>query len=98
MNRQELHELLVNKLGLVPELVDNNISRTYFFERMESNPGESTRVFRVIFDVSGEPSRIQLCASSDNNNTVLIAQPFDARALADIAIQEIGLIKNNRAR
>lgn len=89
MNREELHEFLVKKLGLVAEPAANNISRTYFFERVELNPQRSTRVFRVIFGANGEPNRIQLCASSDNNNTVLISQPLDAQTLEKFAFQEI---------
>ncbi len=96
MNRDELHESLVSTLGLVPEPVGNSVSRTYFYERVEWHPMRSTRVFRVIFGANGEANRIQLCASSDNNNTVLIAPPFGTQTLADLATKEIALIQRRR--
>jgi hypothetical protein len=98
MNRQELHALLQDTAGLVPEPVDNPIARSYFFQRVEWHPQRSTRVFRVLFDSAGEPARIQLCASSDNNNTVVLAQPFSTEQLLDLARQEVALIKTRQAR
>ncbi len=98
MNRQELHALLQDTAGLVPEPVDNPVARSYFFQRVEWHPQRSTRVFRILFDPSGEPARIQLCASSDNNNTVLLAQPFSTEQLLDLARQEVALIKTRLAR
>jgi hypothetical protein len=92
MDRQTLHGLLVDGLGLVPEPVDNPVSRSYFHQRIEWHPRHSTRIFRVLFDAAGEPARIQLCASSDNNNTVLIAQPFDPEHLIGLARQEVALL------
>lgn len=98
MNRQELHALLRDTAGLVPEPVDNPVARSYFFQRVEWHPQRSTRVFRVLFDSAGEPARIQLCASSDNNNTVLLAQPFSTEQLLDLARQEVALIQTRLAR
>ena len=98
MRRQELHALLQDIAGLVPEPVDNPVARSYFFQRVEWHPQRSTRVFRVLFDSAGEPARIQLCASSDNNNTVLLAQPFSTEQLLDLARQEVALIKTRLAR
>ena len=93
MNRQELHAVLLDAAGLVPEPIDNHVSRSYFYQRVEWHPQRSTRVFRVLFDTAGEPARIQLCASSDNNNTVLIEQPFGKEHLTDLAQQEVAQIK-----
>ena len=93
MNRQELHAVLLGAAGLVPEPIDNHVSRSYFYQRVEWHPQRSTRVFRVLFDTAGEPARIQLCASSDNNNTVLIEQPFGKEHLTDLAQQEVAQIK-----
>ncbi|MBB6559021.1 hypothetical protein HNP48_001685 [Acidovorax soli] len=92
MNRQELHALLQDTAGLVPEPVDNPIACSYFFQRVEWHPQRSTRVFRVLVDSAGEPARIQLCASSDNNNTVLLAQPFSREQLLGLVRQEVALI------
>lgn len=93
MNQAELHDLLTGSLKLVPEPTINQISRTYFYQRVEWHPRLSTRVFRVIFGANDEVSRIQLCASSDNNNTALISPPFDELAIAQFANTEIDKIK-----
>ena len=94
MNRQELHEILTGPLGLVPEMNENAVSRTYFHQRIEWHPQQSTRVFRVLFESNGAPSRIQLCASSDNNNSVLIQAPFHEQLLTDLASKEVALIES----
>jgi hypothetical protein len=93
MDMQELHDFLAGSLGLVPEITENTVSRTYFYRRVEWHPGKSTRVFRVIFESNGAPARIHLCASSDNNNSVLIQAPFHKQLLADCAAKEIALIE-----
>lgn len=93
MDQQELHELLTSSLELVPEPVANKVSRTYFYQRVEWHPRRSTRVFRVLYGSDGEVSRIQLCATSDNNNTALISPPFDQHRLAQLANIEIRAIK-----
>ncbi len=93
MNQAELHNLLTRSLGLVPEPTVNQISRTYFYQRVEWHPCLSTRVFRVIFGINGEVCRIQLCASSDNNNTALISPPLDGHAIIQFANAEISKIK-----
>lgn len=93
MDAQDLHDLLTGRLGLIPQATESAVSRSYFHQRVEWHPGRCTRVFRVLFAPNGEPAQIQLCASSDNNNSVLIQRPFDAQRLADLAAQEIGLIE-----
>ena len=92
MNRQELHAVLLHAARLVPEPIDNHVSRSYFYQRVEWHPQRSTRVFRVLFDTAGEPARIQLCASSDNNNTVLIEQPFSRAQMLGLVRQEVALV------
>ena len=94
MNRQELHAFFIGSLGLVPEMTGNSVSRSYFYQRIEWHPRQSTRVFRVLFGPDGDPYRIQLCASSDNNNSVLIQAPFHEQLLIDLARNEIALIEN----
>ena len=93
MNQAELHHLLTRSLGLVPEPTVNQVSRTYFYQRVEWHPRLSTRVFRVIFGIKGEVCRIQLCASSDNNNTALISPPLDEHAIIQFANTEISKVK-----
>ena len=93
MDNQTLHDFLVDRLGLIPEWTANAVSRTYFHRQIEWHPERSSRVFRVLFDPTGEPARIQLCASSDNNNSVLIQAPFDPHQLIDLARKEIAAIE-----
>lgn len=89
MNANELHEFLTGSLNLVAEPGANQVARTYFYQRVEWHPRHSTRVFRVIFSANGDVSRIQLCATSDNNNTALVSPPFDAQQLITLANVEI---------
>ena len=93
MNRQELHDFLVGTVGLVPEVLENAVSRTYFHRRIEWHPGRSTRVLRVLFEPDGEPGRIQLCASSDSNNCVMVPPPHCPERLSTLAAQQIALIE-----
>jgi hypothetical protein len=93
MNQEELHKVLTGSLKLIPEPVVNQVSRTYFYQRVEWNPRQSTRVFRVIFGADGEVSRIQLCATSDNNNTELVSPPFDEQRLTQLVKIQINKIK-----
>lgn len=44
-------------------------------------PPRCTRLLKVLLDHDGRPARIQLCASSDNNNSVFLAPPFTREAL-----------------
>jgi hypothetical protein len=83
MDKQGLHEFLVGSLGLIPELTDNTISRTYFYREIEWHPERSSRVFRVLFDPSGEPARIQF----------LIHAPFDQQQLSRLASNEVASIE-----
>lgn len=93
MTGDQLHQFLTVRLGLIPEPVARANSRTYFLHRIEWHPATSTRVARVMFDAAGQPSQLQLCASSDNNNTVLLHRPF-GEAILELALQrEIALVE-----
>lgn len=93
MTFHELHDWLVTSFALVPEPVDNGVSRTYFLREVQWRPQRSTRVVRVLAGVDGETARIQLCASSDNNNTVLVSAPLTAERLGGVLAQEISLVQ-----
>lgn len=93
MNEHELHTLLIGQLGLIPQPVANHVSRTYFYQQVEWHPSRSTRILRVLYGAPGEVSRIQLCVSSDNNNTALIAPPFDVRLITKLVSTEIDTLK-----
>ncbi|WP_156370942.1 MULTISPECIES: hypothetical protein [unclassified Acidovorax] len=47
MTHTELHELLAGHFGLVPEPIDNGVSRTYFIREVQWHPQRSTRVARA---------------------------------------------------
>ena len=93
MTGDDLHELLVTTYGLVPEPVAHGVSRTYFLREVQWHPQRSTRVVRILWGAGGEPARMQLCASSDNNNAVLIAAPFSAGSLAGPLAREVALVE-----
>lgn len=93
MNRDELHQLFVDELGLVPEPARPFAACTYFLREVQWHPAKSTRTVRVLYEPNGEPSRLQLCASSDNNNTVLRPLPLEKPQLLAAVLGEIRTIE-----
>ena len=93
MNAQTLHALLVRRFGLVPDDIRRGNCRTYFLRAVQRHPANSTRIARVLFAPDGEAFGLQLCASSDNNDTVLLRQPFDEAGLAVVIRDEIALVE-----
>jgi len=91
MTEEDLH-LLLTSFGLVPEPVRRADSCTYFLGKIQRHPEESTRTIRVFYSPAGQPLQLQLCASSDNNNTVLLHQPFESGALMSALKHEIALV------
>lgn len=99
MNRSELHQLLVTDLGLVPQPALPTGACTYFLREVQWHPARSTRTVRVLYGPDGAPTRLQLCASSDNNNTVLLQLPRERQQLVSAVLQEIQLVEQRlRAR
>jgi hypothetical protein len=96
MSGKELHSLLTETLGLLLDPVGNGISKTYFYQAIEWHPQRSTRVCRVLFESNGDVGRVQLCVSSDNNNTVLIGPPFVGASLVKMVAAEIEIIQARR--
>jgi hypothetical protein len=96
MTRADLHELLTGILGLLPDSLQRTDSLAYFVEEVQRHPAKCTRAVRVLYDAFGEPSRLQLCASSDNNNTVLLQQPFHRGALLAAVQKEIDIVRERR--
>jgi hypothetical protein len=93
MTRTDLHELLSGTLKLVPDPVQRGDSLTYFVGEVQRHPARCTYAVRVLYDPCGEPSRLQLCASSDNNDTVLLQAPFNERDLLALVQTEIAIVK-----
>lgn len=88
----DLHQCLTREFGLVAEAPHGGSWRTYFWKRVEWHPSRSTRTVKVLLDAAGRPWKIQLCASSDNNNSVFLAAPFGHLALKQAIDAEIGQI------
>ena len=91
MTEEHLH-LLLTSFGLVPEPVKRADSCTYFLGTIQRHPEKSTRAVRVFYNPVGQPLQLQLCASSDNNNVVLLHQPFDSAELLSAIRHEIALV------
>lgn len=97
MTLSDLHALFTNEFDLVPEQIERADSRTYFFRHVEWHPSKSTRTVRVFLDAQQQPTRLQLCASSDNNNTVLLHPPFYLEEIRKTMRHEVGLIESRTA-
>ncbi|CAN7171410.1 hypothetical protein LJR129_000283 [Acidovorax sp. LjRoot129] len=97
MNRSELHQLLVTDLGLIPQPALPAGACTYFLREVQWHPERSTRTVRLLYGPDGAPTRLQLCASSDNNNTVLLQLPMERQQLVSEVLQEIQLVEQRLA-
>jgi hypothetical protein len=84
---EALHAWLTADCGLVAEPAHGGSWRTYFAGRVERHPARSTRVAKVLLDHAGLPFAVQLCVSSDNNNSVMLHAPFRSDAL-EVAVEE----------
>lgn len=93
MTRQRLHALFTDRFGLVSEPVPHGDSRTCFLYRIQRHPAHSTRTVRAFYAPDGEPSHLQLCAFSDNNNNVLLRQPFIESELLAALRREVALVE-----
>jgi hypothetical protein len=82
----ELHGFLTKEMGLLAEPEHSGTWRTYFFKEIVWHPSMTTRTVKVLLDDTKTPFKIQLCVSSDNNNSVFISAPFRREALT-LAIQ-----------
>lgn len=80
-NIEELHDFLTRECALVAEPRHSGSWRTYFFKEIVRHPATTTRTVKVLLDHAGMPFRLQLCVSSDNNNSVFLAAPFSRDAL-----------------
>jgi hypothetical protein len=85
----DLHQCLTREFGLVAEAPHGGSWRTYFWGRVEWHPSRSTRTLKVLLDAAGRPWKIQLCVSSDNNNSVFLTAPFGQDALKQAIDEEV---------
>lgn len=91
----DLHQFLTHELGLVVEAPHGGSWRTYFCGEVERHPSRSTRAVKVLLDAAGKPWKIQLCVSSDNNNSVFLAAPFMHDALKQAIDAEVSQLARN---
>lgn len=89
---KELHDFLTKELQLEQGSQNPGNWRVYYHQKIELNPAKSTRLIKVIFDRDESILAIQLCASSDNNNTVLLPLPTDKKQLRLAVEKEIKLL------
>jgi hypothetical protein len=96
MKFDELDNFFTKDLGLVTDPKERGAGKTYFFKRVRWLPSETTRVIRVLSGTSGEVILIQLCVSSDNNNSVLVKPPYEFDVLKNLVVAEISMLKSKR--
>nr|WP_314624066.1 hypothetical protein [uncultured Noviherbaspirillum sp.] len=77
----ELHDFLTQEMGLLSEPAHSGTWRTYFFKEIIWHPSKTTRTVKILLDHTKKPFKIQLCVSSDNNNSVFVSPPFEYDAL-----------------
>ncbi|TFV90889.1 hypothetical protein E4K72_20670 [Oxalobacteraceae bacterium OM1] len=87
-----LRRLLETEFALVSEPVERGSSTTYFHRTVCWHPARSTRVLRVHRDARGEPVSMQLCVSSDNNNSVLLKSPLSETTVRQHVATEIAML------
>jgi len=93
----ELHALLTQECELLSESAHDGNWRIYYFGRIDRHPATSTRTVKVLLAQNGIPFKIQLCVSSDNNNSVFLPEPFDASTLKTAINAEIALLTGKHA-
>jgi hypothetical protein len=85
----ELHDFLTREYALLPEPEHGGTWRTYFFKELVWHPARTTRTVKVLLDHTKTPFKIQLCVSSDNNNSVFLSPPFTGDSLKHAIENEI---------
>lgn len=93
-----LDRLLTGHFGLIPEPAHGGTWRNYFHQAVVREPAHSTRVLKVITDHAGQPRQLQLCASSDNNNAMLVPITDELHTLLPVIQAEIQHLKDKLAR
>lgn len=93
---KELHHVLIHEFQLLQEPPHTGNWRVYYHKRIDRNPATSTRLIKIIFDTDESILAIQLCASSDNNNAVLLQLPTDKNQLNLAIKKEIKILTIKR--
>ena len=77
-----LHAFLTHELKLLAEPAHGGTWLTNIFGEIVWHPATTTRTVKVFLDHRQKPFRVQLCVSSDNNNSVFMTAPFSKASLA----------------
>lgn len=89
MTFEEANAILSNEIGLLYDMNERGLARTYFLGRVCWQPARNTRIARVAYAPSGQVVSIRLCVSSDNNNSVFVRTPVEEGELRTAVIAEI---------
>jgi hypothetical protein len=89
----DLHGLLVSRFPLVVDGGERGDGRSYFLRVVDWRPASVTRVLRVLYDGQGNATRIRLCPSSDNNNSVFLELPVPETMLIQRIEEEIARLE-----
>ncbi|MGO4330091.1 hypothetical protein AB4Z48_31125 [Cupriavidus sp. 2TAF22] len=89
MNKDELHAILTTEFDLVTDPAERGDGRSYFLREVIWHPASVTRILRAQYGPGDRVSRIRLCVSSDNNNSVFLAMPASREALHSAVLAEI---------
>lgn len=93
MKLAEIDAFFTQEIGLLVDSEERGSGKTYFWRKVAWRPSESTRVARVRWGSYDEIVSVQLCVSSDNNNSVLVGAPFDRNDLHKAIMGEIELLE-----
>jgi hypothetical protein len=93
MNLDEIDTFLTSELGLLVDPGERGNGKTYFWKKVAWLPSESTRVARILWTSSGEILAVQLCVSSDNNNSVLVRPPIEKCRLRTLVLGELASLE-----
>lgn len=94
----QLHYFLIREMRLLAESEHSGTWRTYFFNEIVWHPSRTTRTVKVLLDQTKTPFKIQLCVSSDNNNSVFISAPFEEEMLKLAIEEEISQLERRAKR
>lgn len=93
----DVHRFFTEEIGLISDVNDRGSNRAYFWKAVVLAPAQTTRVARLFAGPSNEVTQIQLCVSSDNNNSVFIKPPFVRSALGECIAGEIAALEGKQA-
>jgi len=91
MTQDDLHLFLTSLFDLVIDPIERGEGRSYFWQKVVWAPASTTRIIRVQSDSTGNITRVRLCISSDNNNSVFIPMPLDQDKIHEAVAAEIAL-------